>query len=243
MRFGLRIAVKTGDETLQEELRGYLAQNVLPTYTFVAADTPLFTGGEQGDAFLAKAAAALLMPGEPIPGEPLARTLREGPRGGNVLRRYLFLQLSLLPYLRPGREVVQTAGGHWLGGAVLVAHLSAEGAMDLPLPEGVWTDLTDGSVHTGRLRGLRSLNAMPVLVRPNTLLPVGVNDRAIDADDADRLTLHWFEPAGEAACMLADGTAYMAREVGGSFNVKTVSDKPWHLIVHRDGEERLVYYA
>ncbi len=237
MRFGLRIAVKTGDETLQEELRGYLAQNVLPTYTFVAADTPLFTGGEQGDAFLAKAAAALLMPGEPISGELLARTLREGPRGGNVLRRYLFLQLSLLPYLRPGREIVPTAGGHWLGGAVLVAHLSAEGAVNLPLPEGVWTDLTDGSVHRGRLCGLRSLNAMPVLIAPNTLLPVGVNDRSVDADDADRLTLHWFEPAGEAASVLADGTAYTAREAGGRFTMETASDKPWHLIVHRDGEE------
>lgn len=239
MRFGLWIAEQTGDETLREELRACLAQNVLPAYSFVEADAPLFTGGEQGDAFLAKAAAALLMPGEPIPGELLARALREGPRGGNVLRRYLFLQLSLLPYLRPGREIVQVTGGHWLGSAVLVTHLSAEGAVDLSLPEGVWTDLTDGSVHTGRLRGLRSLNAMPVLIAPNTLLPVGVNDRTIDADDADRLTLHWFEPAGKAACVLADGTAYTAREAGGCFTVETASAKPWHLIVHRDGEESL----
>ena len=81
---------------------------------------------------------------------------------------------------------------------------------------------------------------MPVLAGENALLPIGVNDRRTDADDAGRLTLHWFEPHGEAGCTLADGISYRVWEEQGEFRGESATDKPWHLIVHQGGQERLI---
>ena len=39
-----------------------------------------------------------------------------------------------------------------------------------------------------------SLSEQPLLVRQNTLLPVGVNSRMVMYDEADRVTLHWYQP-------------------------------------------------
>ena len=103
-----------------------------------------------------------------------------------------------------------------------------------------WIELVTGEVFEGRLVCLRGLNAMPVLAGENALLPIGVNDRAVDADDADRLTLHWFEPHGEASCALADGTVYRVWQERDTFRGESGTDKPWHLIVHQGGQERLI---
>jgi alpha-glucosidase (family GH31 glycosyl hydrolase) len=158
---------------------------------------------------------------------------------GNVLRKYLFLQLSLLPYLRPGRAVTHLPGCFLQGDALLIAPVSAEDVVDVQLPPGVWTEL-GGACVQGRLRCMRGFNEMPVLVRENTLLPIGVSDRSADHDDADRLTLHWYQPRGQAECILADGTRYTARECSGRISVATETDKPFHVIVHQNGETLLV---
>ena len=92
-----------------------------------------------------------------------------------------------------------------------------------------------------RFRGVYSLSEQPLLVRQNTLLPVGVNSRMVMYDEADRVTLHWYQPEREARVKLAAGTGYQAvRRADGGYEGSSDSRKPWRLIVHRNGEELLI---
>lgn len=201
----------------------------------IPADLPL-------PAFLRAASVAALL-GQPIPAEALQTHLSGGsPLAANVLRRHLMLRRSLMPYLRPGRAITPTDGGLRVGDALLILPVSADDTVDAPLPPGVWTEL-NGTTHTGLLRSLRGYNETPLLVRQNALLPVGMNGGSLaqtTPDDADRLTLHWFQPGKAAECLLADGTFYRTARNGSSLTVDTNADKPFHLILHANGTERLI---
>ncbi len=238
--FGLIISDPAHDTGRREALSALLYALDLPAYTFVEVDAPLFPADMSRVAFLRQASAALLQPGQPIPMDALLTHLSAAdPLPGNVIRRYLYLQLSLLPYLRPGRKVVPLQGCFLVGEDLLVAPVTAEDTVDALLPPGTWTEL-NGAIHRERLRCMRGYNEMPVLVRQNGLLPIGVNDRTTDHDDADRLTLHWYQPAEAAECTLADGTRYQVRRTGETVTVQTNTEKTFHLIIHRDGVETLI---
>ena len=117
--------------------------------------------------------------------------------------------------------------------------LSDEGTIDASLPDGLWAELS-GLCWTGRCRQIRGYNTLPVLIRENALFPVGVNDRTTDADDADRVVLHWFQPDFTTECTLADGTFYRVTQIGAGFRWETNATKEWHLIIHRGSEEQFV---
>lgn len=240
MRFGLLVSEPSGDVALRQAVEGLLQAQTIPFQGYVTAPASGFSGITREDDFLRRAALALLTPGTPLPASLLLRFLYRDARPGNVLRRYVCLQLSLLPYLRVQHEVQPLSGCQLVGSALLVVPLGTEQTVSAALPDGTWTDLMDGAVYTERLQGIRSLNAMPILVRANTLLPIGVHDRTADADDADRVTLHWFQPEDEAVCRLACGAAYRAFRTPRGFAAESSAEKPWHLIVHQDGEELLI---
>ncbi|MEN1976216.1 alpha-xylosidase [Cellulomonas olei] len=134
-----------------------------------------------------------------------------------VTQRFTELKLSLMPYLSavgreahtdglpamrpmvlefpddPGAATVDTQ--YLLGSSVLVAPVfSAEGDVDVYVPEGEWTSLLDGS----RVRGPRwhrqrhGFDSLPVLVRPGTVLPVGARTDRPDYDHAEGVTLRLF---------------------------------------------------
>lgn len=240
--FGLIVSDPTCDAARREACARLLHDYDLPLTSFTDAPAPLFTPGISCAAFLRMASAALLQPGQPLPMDTLIARLSGDPLPANVLRRHLFLQLSLLPYLRPGRAVTPLTGCFLLGGDLLVAPVTPEDTVDIALPPGVWTELT-GACHTGRLRCMRGWNETPVLARANALLPISMNGQSLTqttADDADRLTLHWFQPEDEAECTLADGTRYQVQRSGEQATVRTNTDKAFHLILHRDGIETLV---
>ena len=155
------------------------------------------------------------------------------------IRKYTCLQLSFLPYLRPGRAILPLDGGVRIGDDLLVLRLSDEGTIDASLPDGLWAELS-GLCWTGRCRQIRGYNALPVLIRENALFPVGVNDRTTDADDADLVVLHWFQPDFTTECTLADGTFYRVTQIGAGFRWETNATKEWHLIIHRGSEEQFV---
>lgn len=225
----------------REVMAAMLEARQIPLEGFTSRRAALFDGTEEGEAFLRRAAMALMHPGEPLPMAGLARCLDgRDARAGNVLRKYVCLQLSLLPYLRVNGQVTEGEGCFLLGDGLLVAPLGEDGQVEAQLPSGLWTELATGDCFAGRLRLLRGLNAMPVLAGENVLLPIGLNDRRTDGDDADRLTLHWYEPGREAGCTLADGTSYRVWQEQGMFCGESGTDKPWHLIVHKDGRERLI---
>ena len=152
-----------------------------------------------------------------------------------VTQRFTELKLSLMPYLsavgreahteglpamrptllefpdEPGAATVDTQ--YLLGSSVLVAPVfSAEGDVDVYVPEGVWTSLLDGSVVEGPRwhRQRHGFDSLPVLVRPGTVLPVGARTDRPDYDHAEGVTLRLFR--------LADGhesVTRIARPDGG----------------------------
>ena len=191
-------------------------------------------------AFLRTASVAALL-GQPLPARPLSALLRrDDPLPANVLRRHVLRRLSLLPYLRTAHAALQAEGFWLVGDALLLAPVSTDDTVDIPLPSGTWTEL-NGTTHTGRLRCMRGYNETPLLVRENALLPVSMNGASLaqsSENDADRLTLHWFQPGSEASCSLADGTQYHVQRTSGQICLH--ADRPCHLILHEDGRETLL---
>lgn len=241
--FGLIASDPLHDTARREALSDLLYSLDIPLAGFTDAPAPLFPVDMPRAAFLRTASAALLQPGQPLPLDGLLMHLpTPEPLPGNVIRRYLFLQYSLLPYLRPGRQVLPLDGCFLLGDSLLVAPVSAEDTVDVLLPPGMWTEL-NGDCHEGRLRCMRGYNEMPVLARENALIPISINGQSLTQtarDDADRLTLHWYQPKESAVCSLADGTRYQVQRTGEQITVHADTDQPFHLIVHQDGVERLI---
>lgn len=238
--FGLIVSDPAIQTEKRETLTRLLYEFDLPLTGFTEEPAPLFAENMSRAAFLRTASAALLQPGQPLPMEALLTYISSDPLPANVLRKYLFLQFSLLPYLRPGRTVTPVDGCFLLGDDLLIAPVSPEDTVDVQLPPGIWTEL-NGACWEGRLRQMRGYNEIPVLVRENTLLPIGVNDRSADHNDADRLTLHWFQPHGQSDCSLADGTWYMVQEAGDAYAAESNTKASYHLIVHRDGDTQVVF--
>lgn len=240
--FGLTVSDPTRDAARREPLAALLHSLDLPLSAFTEEPTPPFSADMSRAAFLRTASWAVLL-GQPLPLDALLAYLSTpDPLPANVLRKYLFLRWSLTPYWHPGRAVTPVDRGYLWGDALLILPVSPEDTVDAPLPPGVWTELT-GTCHTGRLRCMRGYNEMPVLVRENTLLPISMNGQSLTqttGDDADRLTLHWFQPKESAECVLADGTRYHVQDTGGQIDIRTNTTKPFHLIIHRDGMETLV---
>ncbi len=240
MIYGLLVSDQTHSDALRTRAASLLASQEIPFSGFTDAPSPLFDDVDSRQAFLFRAAFALMQPGQPIPADLLIRHLSGDAQPGNVLRHYAFLQLSLLPYLRPGFTVTSVDGGVMLGSSLLILRPSDDGTEDVRLPDGIWTMLHSGECCTGTFRRMHGYQELPVLVRKNTLLPIGVNDRTADADDADRLVLHWFQPDKSAVCILADSTRYCAFLEAGAFCCESTSRKPYHCIVHQNGEEIIV---
>ncbi|MBE5803132.1 MAG: hypothetical protein E7316_01300 [Clostridiales bacterium] len=235
--FGLWIAGE--GSTDEAALRELLKKQMIPFEGFTD-EQPAFVKGTDREDFLRKAIAAV-MQGLPLPMADVAEYLSTPVAApGNVLRKYVCLQLSLLPYLRVNSRITWLEGCFLLGGDLLIAPLGEDGRVDALLPDGVWTELSTGECFTGRLRRIRGLNAMPVLARENSVIPIGVDDRRTDAEDADRVTLQWFQPGAEARCVLSEGTEYRLTHRNGAFTGESMTDKTWHLIVRQSGEERLI---
>lgn len=239
-RWGLTVAEPTGDAALRQQVRHLMAAQELPLADYVPQETPAFASALDEDAFLCRAALTLLMPDGALPARLLVRHLRGHARPGNVLRRYGALRASLRAYLAVNGQVTTTPGGVLLGEQLLVIPLSDRNSVDAPLPDGIWTDLMEGEVYQTHLRDVRSINAMPVLVRANTLLPVdAVSPAGTYSDDAP-CTLHWFQPAQEAQCALPGGAVGRAWRGEHGFAAAITPHRAHHFIIHEDGAERLI---
>ena len=192
-------------------------------------------------------AYTLLCPSRFLPARGLLRDLTAAPdaRMGNVLRRWVLLQINLAPYLLtadmlpdPDRPDTQLR----LGDTLLVSPvLTEEGAAETYLPAGRWTNLLDGTVRTGGVvRSMHGANTAPIYVRENAVLPVAFCDRRVRSVYADQVTLHWFQPAEEAVCVLPNGEKWQLWHGADGFSAETDSVLPWHLIVHVGDEERMI---
>lgn len=148
-QFGLIVSDPSQDSALRQSISSLLSAQEIPFSGFTDAPAPLFADcPDTRAAFLFRAAYALMQPGQPLPADLLLRHLSGDAQPGNVIRKYTCLQLSFLPYLRPGRAIVPLDGGVRIGDNLLVLRLSDEGTIDASLPDGLWAELS-GLCWTG----------------------------------------------------------------------------------------------
>lgn len=85
---------------------------------------------------------------------------------------------------------------YMLGNSLLVAPVfRADGTVDYYLPEGVWTNfISNERVQGGTWKyEIHGFMSIPLMVRPNSIIPVGNNDNVPDYDYLDGTSLHVFE--------------------------------------------------
>ena len=176
----------------------------------------------------------------------------------DVARRFIRLKLSLMPYLARMGEQAHSDGTpvmrpmalefpedrgaaaidtqYMLGESLLVAPVfNAEGDVDVYVPEGTWTDLLTGQEVAGPrwVHQRHGFDSLPLLVRPDTVLPVGARTDRPDYDYADGVVLHLYE--------LKDGHRSVTRvpalggRDGASFTVTRVGQR---IVVEAEGTQR-----
>lgn len=183
----------------------------------------------------------------------------------DVLRFFTKLKCSLMPYLFNAAcesantgipmmraMVLEFSYDHtcdhldrqyMLGESLLVAPVfNEEGISDYYLPKGNWTNFLNGEkVEGGAWRNEHhGYMSVPLMVRPNTIIPVGdYNDRT-DYDYADGVTLHVFElKEGCSASTIVrnmDGAVELETNIklnGNIISINTVgAEKPYKLVLN-----------
>lgn len=185
----------------------------------------------------------------------------------DVTRTFTELKLALMPYLGrlgadaheqglpvmrpmvlefpddPGAATVDTQ--YMLGEDVLVAPVfSADGEVDVYVPEGTWTSLLTGEQVTGPrwVRERHGFSSLPVYVRPGAVLPVGARTDRPDYDWADGVTLRLFELADGHRSVVTvpasdgDPTTFVVERDGDTVRVTARgATGPWNVQVGLDG--------
>jgi len=130
---------------------------------------------------------------------------------------------------------------YMLGANLLVAPvMHADHHVDYYLPEGTWTSLLtdEKSVGGNWKRETHGFLSLPLMVRPNSVIPMGKVDSRPDYDYTDGAELHVFQPAdGELTVTIPDlsgetAAVYNLNIKNGQVSVKTDSIKPYSVIVH-----------
>jgi len=141
-----------------------------------------------------------------------------GDDASSVLRYFTRLKCSLMPYLFQAAVTAHKEGipvmrammlefpadpacdtldrQYMLGDFLLVAPVfSADGLVDYYLPPGRWTNFVSGSVIEGGrwVREHHGYLSLPLMVRPNSVIPVGGDNQRPDYDFTQNVTLHIFE--------------------------------------------------
>ena len=183
-----------------------------------------------------------------------------------ILKEFVNLKCRLMPYLygqavrshTEGRPVLRPMvldfpqdracdtldRQYMFGDSLLVAPIFKEnGEVQYYLPEGTWYNLiTEKEVTGGKWqKEMHNYHSLPLMVRPNSILPLGNNDQRPDYDYADGVTLvvSAFDEGAEASVEIPDlsGETVMkvtAKRVGeeihlqveggnGNYTVKSLS--------------------
>ena len=183
-----------------------------------------------------------------------------------ILKEFVNLKCRLMPYLygqavrshTEGRPVLRPMvldfpqdracdtldRQYMFGDSLLVAPIFKEnGEVQYYLPEGTWYNLVTGAEVTGGKwqKETHNYHSLPLMVRPNSILPLGNNDQRPDYDYEDGVTLvvSAFDAGAEASVEIPDlsGETVMkatAKRVGeeihlqveggnGNYTVKSLS--------------------
>ncbi|MEU4769894.1 alpha-xylosidase [Actinosynnema sp. NPDC023794] len=175
----------------------------------------------------------------------------------DVLRHFTKLKLRLMPYL-DGAARQATAEGvpmmramvvefpddpgcahlerqYMLGDDLLVAPVfSDEGDVSYYVPEGAWTHLLTGETVRGPrwVRDRCDFLTAPVLVRPNTILPVGAVDDRPDYDYAEGVTLRVYQLSDGDHVTVVGDTTFRTHRQGDEIRVEAEgAPSTWRLLL------------
>jgi alpha-D-xyloside xylohydrolase len=112
--------------------------------------------------------------------------------------------------------------------------------VDYYLPAGTWTSILSGEAVAGDTwrRETHGYLSLPLMARPNSVIPMGANEERPDYDYADGLELHVFRPEdGEITVKVPDvngnvAATYTVTVKAGEVSVQTNSPKPYRVVVH-----------
>jgi alpha-D-xyloside xylohydrolase len=209
-------------ESMAETLRGGLSLGVCG-FGFWSHDIGGFEGTPPTDVYKRWLAFGLLSSHSRLHGSSSYRVpWLFDDEAVEVMRRFTRLKHRLMPYLYaqaldahehgvpllrptffefPGDPACDTLDRQYLlGESLLVAPVfSADGGVDLYLPDGVWTHLLTGEARQGGrwFHETHDFLSLPLYVRPNTVLALGTDD--------DRPDTAWSEHAVFRIYALDDG--------------------------------------
>ncbi|MFD8497185.1 alpha-xylosidase [Amycolatopsis sp. NPDC059657] len=181
----------------------------------------------------------------------------------DVLRVFSKLKARLMPYLWNAALQASTDGTpmmramalefpddpacthlerqYMLGDSLLVAPVfSDDGEVSYYVPEGVWTDFFTGEeIHGPRwVKTTCDFLTVPLLVRPNTVLPLGAVDDRPDYAYADGVTLQMYGLAdGARVTTVVGGSTFHTRRDGDNVHVDVESPPASWQVAFADGEE------
>ena len=210
-------------ESMAESLRGGLSLG-LSGFGFWSHDIGGFEGSPPAELYKRWIAFGLLSSHSRLHGSSSYRVpWLVDEESVAVLRQFTRLKCRLMPYLYGAAVEAHTTGvpvmramllefpddpaaeqldrQYMLGERLLVAPVfDAGGEVSYYVPAGRWTNLLSGEVVEGPrwARERHDALSLPLLVRPNTVLPLGANETRPDYAYADGVTL--------AAYELADGS-------------------------------------
>ncbi len=96
---------------------------------------------------------------------------------------------------------------YMLGDNLLVAPVfSSDGSVVYYVPAGCWTNILDGKVIQGPrwVREPHGVMSLPLLARPNSILPIGEHDDTPDYEYADGVRLQIYELEEGKTALLRD---------------------------------------
>ncbi|MER5268533.1 alpha-xylosidase [Actinosynnema sp. NPDC002837] len=175
----------------------------------------------------------------------------------DVLRHFTKLKLRLMPYLHGAARQASAEGvpvmramvvefpddpgcthlerQYMLGDDLLVAPVfSDEGDVSYYVPEGTWTHLSTGETVQGPrwVRDRCDFLTAPVLVRPNTILPVGAVDDRPDYDYAEGVTLRVYQLSDGDHVTAVGDTTFRTRRQGDEIRVEAEgAPSSWRLLL------------
>ncbi|MBR2699975.1 MAG: alpha-xylosidase, partial [Clostridia bacterium] len=130
---------------------------------------------------------------------------------------------------------------YMLGPNLLVAPvMHADGHVDYYLPGGEWVNLLSGEAVTGDTwrRETHGYLSLPLMARPNSVIPMGANEERPDYGYTDGLELHVFKPEdGAITVKIPDlkgnvAATYTLHIAGGRVLVDADTDRPYRVVVH-----------
>ena len=215
--------------SMAESLRAGLSL-CLSGFGFWSHDISGFEGTAPADVYKRWAAFGLLSTHSRLHGSNSYRVpWLFGEEAVDVLRKFTNLKCTLMPYLYSAAVEAHQTGvpamramllefpqdipcqdldrQYMLGERLLVAPVfTKEGDVDYYLPAGTWTNLLDNRVVEGGrwLHEVHGFMSLPLMVRENTLLPIGADDQNVEYDYGKDLTLHLFALKDQARADVVD---------------------------------------